>query len=306
MTYNSSYVIGIDIGGTNIRVGLVDDNLNVDSFCKHSQHPILNGDSLTRLSDFILEYIEKYGKNKNIRALVVGIPGTIDKDRNIVLSAPNVNGFNGKNVTAHFKKLLSFPVFLERDVSLLFYYDLYYHKIPHEGVLIGFYVGTGLGNVISVDGKLLVGNDGVACELGHIPVLCKNDPCSCGNTGCVECYVAGKYLEELQKTVFPDVEINRLFEKRLKHDEINSYIDRLSIPIATEITILNPRTIFIGGGVLAMKAFPTGLLEQCIRKYTRKPLPADNLHILYSNDSGVNGIIGGAILARDKLKEASL
>lgn len=297
-----SYVIGIDIGGTNIRIGLVDEELNLSAFLKVPQKSVLNGDSLFQLSEFIKQYLKENAENKTIAALSIGVPAAMDKDRATVLNAPNIYGFDGKNVRGFLEKEFDFPVFLEKDVSMLFYYDLHHHKIKNEGVIIGCYVGTGIGNVISIDGKLVIGNDGAACELGHIPVWDKQDVCACGNIGCMEIYTGGKFLQQLQLERYPDIKIDDIFEKKSQGPEIQHYLEHLSIPIATEINILNPSKIILGGGVLSMKGFPRKKLEQYIYSHARKPLPANNLNIIYSEDSGKNGIIGSAIYARKKLK----
>jgi allose kinase len=297
-----NYVIGIDIGGTNIRIGLVDEKLNLSAFLKVPQKSVLKGDSLFQLAQFIKGYIKEHAENKTIAALSIGLPAAMDKDRAIVLNAPNIHGFDGKNVKEFLQQEFDFPVFLEKDVSMLFYYDLYNNKIENEGIIIGCYIGTGLGNVISIDGKLVIGNDGAACELGHIPVWDKRDICACGNAGCMETYTAGKFLQQLQQQRYPDVNIEELFEKKSLDPEIESYLEHLSIPIATEINILNPRIVILGGGVLSMKGFPRKKLEQYIYYHARKPLPADNLNIVYSEDSGENGILGSAIYARKKLE----
>ena len=82
------------------------------------------------------------------------------------------------------------------------------------------------------------------------------------------------------------------------------YLEHLSLPITTEINILNPAVIILGGGVLSMPGFPREKLEQYIYKHSRKPFPADNLHIVYSDNGGENGIYGSALYARARLGRA--
>lgn len=299
-----TYVLGVDIGGTNIRIGLVDELNTMYAYQKVPQQSVLQGkDTLESLSVYLEKYLAEYAKDKKVIALVAGIPAAMSKDRTTVWNAPNIKGFSGKNVQAALQPHFSFPVMLERDVTMLFYYDLYKHEIPNKDIIIGCYIGTGLGNVISVDGKPLVGNDGSAGELGHIPVWDKTDLCNCGNEGCMESHVGGKYLVDLQKSTFPDIEIHELFEKKGDSPEIDRYLEHLSLPIATEINILNPAVIILGGGVLSMPNFPKERLEQYIYKHSRKPLPAENLHIVYSDNAGENGIYGSALYARAMLNK---
>ena len=300
-----AYVLGVDIGGTNIRLGLVDEENRLTGYRKVPQESILSGgDTVESLALYLEEYLRENAQGKEIEALVAGIPAAMSRDRSTVWNAPNIRGFSGKNVLAVLQPHFPFPVMLERDVTMLFYYDLYQHQIPHRDIIIGCYIGTGLGNVISVDGKPLVGNDGSAGELGHIPVWDKTDLCNCGNEGCMESHVGGKYLVELQKRDFPDVAIHDLFAERGDAPQIDRYLEHLSLPIATEINILNPAVIILGGGVLSMPGFPREKLEQYIYKHSRKPFPADNLHIVYSDNGGENGIYGSALYARARLGRA--
>lgn len=297
-------VIGVDIGGTNIRVGAVEEDLRLFADRKMPQESILCGeDPLRSFCTFMKQYVRREAGDREVDALVVGVPAALSRDRKTVLNAPNIRGFNGVNVQEKLQAEFSFPVFLEKDVTMLFYHDLYHQQIPHEGVMIGCYIGTGLGNVISIDGHLLAGSDGAACELGHIPLWDQRDLCTCGNEGCAESHVGGKYLVQLQKERFPDTPISDLFVCHGDTPEMERYIEHLSLPIATEITILNPDRVLLGGGIVSMKGFPREKLEQYLYRHTRKPLPADNLHLVYVEDTGKNGILGCALYAREALSE---
>src|SRR5665648_44585 len=99
----------------------------------------------------------------------------------------------------------------------------------------------------------------------HIPVLGKDDICGCGNKGCIENYTSGKQLEYLQSTYFPGTEISDLFEYHSNETVVEKFIEALSIPIATEINILDPDYVILGGGVIHMKGFPNEILEQYIK-----------------------------------------
>ncbi len=299
---NHTYVLGVDIGGTNIRIGLVNEENELFEYRKVPQEEILRGDdTVSSLAAYLKQYLDERAQGKEVVALAAGIPAAMSRDRSTVWNAPNIKGFSGKNVQKALQAAFPFPVFLERDVTMLFYYDLHRYHIPHRDVIIGCYIGTGIGNIVSVNGEPIIGNNGAAGELGHIPVWDKTDICNCGNEGCMESHVGGKYLVELQHEKFPDVEIGELFAKKGDTSEIDRYIEHLSLPIATEINILDPAVIILGGGVLAMPDFPKERLEKYIYKHSRKPCPAENLHIVYSENQGENGIYGCALYARENL-----
>jgi allose kinase len=140
----------------------------------------------------------------------------------------------------------------------------------------------------------LKGKNGVAAELGHIPVLGQYDRCGCGNPGCIELYASGLRLQKIKQEQFPECEIQNLFTKHQSSEVLREFIDALSIPIATVINILDPDDIIIGGGVVNMADFPKKELEAYIHLHNRKPLPADNLKISYTEASQTSGIIGAA------------
>jgi len=291
------YTIGIDIGGTSLRIGLIDAEGVLSRFEKVPQADILRGNAPERLAEFIGQYIHKNDVKNKVAAVCAAFPAAVDRNRAVVLNAPNIEGFNGVDVKAVLSEKLQYPVFIEKDTNTLLLYDLYRHKIDMGGVIIGVYAGTGLGNAIMIDGNLFTGSNGVAGELGHIPAWDCGEVCSCGNPGCVETFVGGKYLANLQSEHFSDVQIGELFEKRASHPLLGKYIRRLASVIATEINILDPGTVILGGGVISMPGFPSDTLIGYIRRYTRKPLPESKLKFIFSKNDGENGVIGAGIIA---------
>ena len=295
------YTIGIDIGGTNFRIGLIDEEYNLSCFEKISQGDLLNGDSPSKLAEFIKDYIKRNNVEKEIAAVCVGFPATVDKTRSIVLNAPNIMGFNNVNVKQELSKRLDFPVFIEKDVNILITYDLYQYNIPVDCTVAAYYVGTGLGNAIYINNKLISGDNGVAGELGHIPAMNAQHTCNCGNKGCVEPLVGGMALKHLIDTNFKETHISDIFTKHGNDPLIDQYLENLAVPLAAEINIIDPTYIIIGGGVVGMKDFPRERLERHIRNYVRKPLPEKNIKFIFT-DSGENSVIGAGIYSFKKLQ----
>jgi len=296
-------IIGVDIGGTSIRIGQVDAEMCLTGFRTVPQADVLAGDSVAALAGFIQRYIDSAGIAGTIEALAVGVPATMNRERTTILSAPNVHGLDGQNLHAALAEAFPFPVFLDKDVAMLYAYDGYKHAIPKAGVVIACYIGTGLGNVIAVDGKILTGSHGVAGELGHIPAMDGDVVCGCGNIGCAETLVGGKRLQVLRNELFPQTEIAKLFAIHAAHPAMTDFIRRLAATIAAEINIVDPHTVVLGGGVVSMDGFPKETLEQQIRYYARKPFPERGLRFLYADNAGENGVIGAGILAWERLKK---
>lgn len=293
----SENVIGIDVGGTNIRIGAVGKSGELVAYKKFSTSLVLGVDEpVTALCELISSFITEE-RITDLGAVALGFPSTINKERTEVLSTPNIKGLDNIKIPEILEDFLNVPVFLEKDVAMLFYNDVYRNNVTLDGVVVGCYFGTGIGNVISVDGKLLIGKDGAACEIGHIPIYGNNKICGCGNKGCIETIASGRALEKLAVNCsIKDVFLNIT-------GEINQFVDNMAIAVATEINILNPDVIILGGGVLSMNNFPKELLEERIYFHARKPLPADNLKYFYSKDEGMNGVFGAAYYARLKIAE---
>ena len=256
-------------------------------------------------ADNLLDFVESYLKRLpiSVSAIAMGFPSTLNRDRTVVVSTPNIAGMDDLALIKPFEDRLGVPVLIEKDTCMLMHYDLNRHNIT-DGILIGYYIGTGLGNIILIDGKIIVGRDGVAGELGHIPILDRHDKCGCGLEGCSELYVAGIGLERLREKYFPGTEIGQIFTAHGGTPEIHEFILNMAKIIVTEITILNPDHIILGGGVIGMQDFPYQELLDDICSLTRKPLPGDSLDFVRSDFSNpYNGVIGAAIFARKMLGE---
>ena len=293
------YVAAIDIGGTNLRIGLVDEDYRLTHFQKLPRVSVMSAEHpVEDLVQWLQSYIAASGLE--ISAVAAGVPATVDRDRRVVLSAPNIPGFDRVPLADGLERGLGIPAFLERDVSMIFTRDMEVFRLPREGVLIGCYVGTGIGNAICIDGRLLVGRDGAAGEIGHIPMMGRTEICGCGNIGCIELYAGGKNLERIAENL--NVPIGEVFTQKSEDPVVLGYIDNIAIAVAAEINILNPELVVLGGGVLAMRDFPRKILEERIIARARKPYPAETLQFLYSEEADENGVIGGGIYAHNMLK----
>ena len=275
-------IVGIDVGGTNFRIGTVMQDGRVLDFQKVPVKAVFTSeDPLADLS----ACLNAYCAGKKVEAICIGFPATLDAKRRTVLQAPNVPYMENLPVVSVLTDALGIPVFIERDVTMALIYDCSRYEIPEEGIVCGFYFGTGIGNAISIDGVPIVGKNGTAGELGHIPVDGSDVVCGCGNVGCMEPLAGGRYLQHLCETVCTDTPIDRLFLEHAGEPYLQKFVDRMAMAVATEINILNPHRILIGGGVPAMAGFPKKLLLERIRFHARKPYPADDLSVIFTGDT---------------------
>lgn len=291
-------MLGMDIGGTNIRMGLVDEAYRLYHFARIPTRSLQQPDGrlpVERLADSIEAYWQTHREAFEIAGISIGFPSTIDKSRRVILSTPNIPGLDQIPIADQLEARFSLPAYINRDVNMLFAYDRYRFEIPDRCVALGCYMGTGFGNAIYVHGEILLGKNGVAGELGHIPMAGVHDRCGCGNEGCIELRASGHYLQALTARAFPDTAIDQVFLAHGEHPLIREFIDVLSLPIATEATILDPDYIVLGGGLPQMPGFPLEELKQAVIRHTRKPYPADNLVFLHAASSQEDGVIGAGI-----------
>lgn len=292
-----SRVLGVDLGGTNIRIGYITSDLKLHAYERHSTPRTLGDEPLQNLLSFIEDYLERTLKDQQLDAISIGFPSTISKDGRTIYNTPNIEGLNDVPIGAALETTFDTRIFCSRDVNLLLFHDLYEHKITLEGTTIAIYFGTGLGNAILLDGEIYRGKNGVAAELGHIPVLGNKEVCGCGNVGCIETLVGGRYLENMQRKLFPDTLIRELFTHHWPVQELEDYLEMMAIPVASEINILDPDHVILGGGVLQMPNFPYAALIENIRTMARKPLPEANLQFHRTKEDQRNGVLGAGYYA---------
>ncbi len=303
---NKEYIVGIDIGGTNFRIGAV--NLSGEIFdikVMRSNFLSSGGDAVITLAKNVEEYISCF--EGTVLGVSVGIPGSISKDKKWSYSVPNITDKDGKhvfdnrNIVNEMQNLLNIPVFINKDVNNLLEYDMIIHDLRGEKVIVGCYIGTGFGGSICMNGKFLHGKNGVANEIGHIPFFKSQLVCSCGKRACAECYASGKALSILREEHYPETHIGDLFTEHGRDVRIIDFVEACALPIATEINIFDPDCVIIGGGVINMNHFPRERLIEFILENTRKPYPAENIKILFSKQCDNMGVVGAAVYAMDEM-----
>lgn len=305
---NQNRVLGLDIGGTNIRCGLVDAQYCLHGFEMDSSVDLFNGSigKIDALAAYVRKYCQRHCNGTLPAAVSIGFPSTLNKEKTGLLSTPNLPGFDNLHVVELLSRQLAIPVYINRDVNLLMINDMHVNGLDNEDIVIGCYIGTGLGNAISIRGEILSGKNGVAGELGHVPVLGGTRTCGCGNIGCMETIASGRYLEEMARQHFPEDPISEVFTKHHESEVIRNYIECLSVPVSMEINLFDPDCVILGGGVLQMKDFPMEFLLETIGKHARKPLPYDNLKIIISSQNQESGVIGSGMYAFSQMQKGKI
>jgi len=259
--------IGIDIGGTNTDIGLVNKNgvVVARKILKTAQYF-----DAQLFVDTLVDVIQRLMLENNmdkIAGIGIGAPcgnfyeGTID-------DAANLN-FRGKTpLKTMLETQLNVPVVVTNDANAALYGEMIYGSAKGMRNVVMFTLGTGVGGAIAVDGKILYGSDGFAGELGHSILIPFGRKCNCGNEGCLEMYasirgITQTCLELLEK--YPENELNRIPINELSPKVIaefahnGNYVAKetygktgewLGIALANAVVFSSPEAIFLAGGIV--------------------------------------------------------
>ena len=301
-------VIGVDIGGTHFRIGHVNEAGAILGFEKYAIADIVQSDTISDIERAVSLYIDRYELRPTVRALAIGVPSCVSKNKSFIYSTPNLPGLNNIDLGAPLSQHFRLPVFIDRDVNYLLNNDIQAYNLDDtkEKNIIGIYVGTGIGNALYINGRFYTGKNGVAGELGHIPIPGSDKVCGCGNIGCSETLASGRYLEQLCKDTFKDISIQEIFVKKEKHPLVQDFLKTLAAVIATEINIIDPDYVILAGGVLTMENFPMETLMSFVKRHIRAPYPLNTITFIYPAYTQENGVRGGALLAFEYLKKQKL
>lgn len=308
MTAPEQTVLGIDLGGTNMRFGLVNKAHELTAFERLSTREIFADgcNPVVKLAQSIREYCGRNLGGGLPQAVSIGFPSTINRARTVVVQTPNIACIPDHfSVVEELGDALGVPVFINRDVNNLLLFDLEDLGVTAEDCVAGIYYGTGIGNAVLVNGKIMLGKNGVAAELGHLPVYGNKRVCMCGNVSCLESVVSGIALERIQAEAFPEVPIGELFARCKDAPELRAFLEGMAQAAATEVNLFDPDCVILGGGLLQMEGFPRTELEAAVHRYARKPYPERNLDIRYSRPNQANGAVGAAIYAHKRMADAS-
>ncbi|MBQ8533144.1 MAG: ROK family protein [Clostridia bacterium] len=312
------YKLGIDLGGTNIVAGVVDENFNIVATAKRKTNcPRPADEILDDMAAVALEAVEAAGlKKEDIEAAGVGSPGAIDPANGVVCFAGNL-GFHNLAMAEMLKERTGFDFYLENDANAAAYGEYIAGAGKGTNNFMMITLGTGVGGGIIIDGKLYSGSNYAGAELGHVVISMDGEMCSCGRQGCWEAYASAtalirqtkqamiKYPESIMwKLCGNDINaVNGLtaFEAMRQGDSagkavVDKYIYYIAVGIANNINIFQPDVICIGGGVskegdnliIPIKEFVNG--DNFARNIDKK---AEIKTATLGNDAG---IIGAAYL----------
>lgn len=185
-----AYSIGVDVGGTKVLGGVVDDNGKIIARARRDT-PRQGGADLTHA---IAEIARELMKVYEVSAIGVSAAGFVSSDRKTMLAAPNIARWNGVDLSHELSSLLGVSVVVENDANAAAWGEARFGAGRNENHLMLLTIGTGIGGGIVIDGNLYRGAFGIASEYGHMRVVPEGHLCGCGSRGCFEQYASGSAL----------------------------------------------------------------------------------------------------------------
>ena len=249
--------LSMEIGGTNLRYGVLDETFRVLDFKKEPSRYLSDAeDKGEYIEGLVRPYIERYGK-EDFLCMTLSLASLMNRERTI----------NNISLVDILTERTGLGVFMERDVNTALLYEIWKGHIDKRGIIIGIFIGTGLGNAMCIDGKVYIGNTGSACELGHIPVLGFTDSCGCGKKGCLEQYasanglvrVAERYIAA-HRDVATKLDLNAGFTAKDVCDAakagdaagivaVEQSMKLLGKAMAAVACVMDPEVFVVGGGL---------------------------------------------------------
>ena len=310
--------IGVDVGGTKVAGGVVDEQGSVLATAMRDTP----SDDPRRTEDVIVEVVGELASSHDVEAVGVGAAGFVDAERSIVLFAPNL-AWRDEPLRAGIEGRCELPVVIENDANAAAWAEARFGAGRGEDEVVVLTVGTGIGGGIVLGGRLLRGRFGVAGEIGHINIVPDGRRCGCGLEGCWEQYASGGALVQearelavaspamaadllrlaggepemitgpvvTQAAQEGDVAALRCF------DVVGTWLGRGMAQLAA---VLDPGLFVLGGGVSAAGELLRGPAGRALLQYltARGHRPHAELRVAELGPEA--GIVGAADLARDR------
>jgi len=297
MPQRSKYLVGVDLGGTNIVAGaLAEDGSDVLALrsepTRADQGAEAVVDRIVRMIDTVIaETIAHTGARRDdVIGVGVGAPGPLDRERGIVVTTPNLGwtNFPLRDVVAERTRL---PVRIDNDANCATLGEWWLGAARGANNVIGMTIGTGIGGGIILGGRLYHGSSDVAGEIGHATIDITGRRCKCGNYGCLEAYASGPSIADRAREAISgddclmvkmvDGDLSRItaatvYEAAKRGDDTALDVVRetsrfLGAGVANLLNIFNPDVVVIAGGVTQAGETLFGPLRREVRKRAFKP-----------------------------------
>ena len=312
----NKYYIGIDLGGTFIKGGIVNENGEI-LLCDKTPTEVEKGDHgvADNIARLALDLLSRLGlTTSDVEGLGIGSPGMIDSAKGNVIYANNL-GWENFMIGEELSSMLGgIPVKIGNDANVAALGEVKFGAARNYSSAIMITLGTGVGGGIVIDGKLVEGNLGAGAELGHTVIVHGGEQCSCGRRGCFEAYSSATalirdtrrameaHLDSKMweigtldavngKTVFDYAPVDAYAKEVL-----DSYIEHLACGLINYANIFRPEVILLGGGVCAQGDNLIKPLQAIMDKEIYAGDKGPRVPILIAELENSAGLLGAAAL----------
>ena len=302
--------VGLDMGATNLKWAVVEHAGDTWSTLAHGQVPsrvVPDPDAVpdavvTQLAEVAAAAIADWGP---VASIGIGIPGLYDPEAGAIRFLPNVPGpWAGHPVAGPVSAAAGVPVFLINDARAFGLAELRLGAGRGASSIVGLTLGTGVGGVFAIDGRVHQGHDGTAGELGHQTIDPDGPWCGCGNRGCVEAYARADQIAAACGTATAEEAVRAAqagdARARAGLADVGRY---LGIGIANMITVITPDRVVIGGGVAAAGELLFGPIRAEIARRV-KTTAIEDVTVVAAELGVLAGAIGAAIHGAERAAEA--
>lgn len=315
---DARYVIAADLGGTHLRVAVVDSEGNIHSRVK-LKTPTDTAEAVVSALVGSARACLKATGLQGAGAISVVVPSPVNPADGSVEKAPNLPCLNGFPLRPALNRELGWPAIVENDADAAALGELWRGAARGYRTVVCITLGTGVGGAIFLDGKLWRGVSNSAGEIGHTSI----DPfssvlCTCGNHGCLEVFTAARAIVRMTREGLPgcsqstlhlvdELTADKVFNAGLQGDELALAVFQrmgayLGVAVANLINLLNPEMFVIGGGVAAgWELFAPAMHREIAARAF--PGPAALVKIVPAACGDDAGLLGAARLAFDQLED---
>lgn len=311
--------LGIDLGGTGIKAGLVNEEgyIIYKSSCstRADEGYKAIAEDMAKLIGNVLK--ETNTDVKNVKSIGIGVPGAVDNDSGEVIYTANIN-MKHAPFADELKKYYDLPIFLGNDANCAALGEFFALNDPEISDLIAITLGTGVGGGIIINKKIFTGSNAVAGELGHMIINVDGEKCGCGRKGCWEAYASATAIIRDTKRAAeknPDSLLAKIIEREGKvsgktaflakeqGDEtgrivVDNYIRYVAEGIINIINIFQPQAIVIGGGISKEGDKIVLPIREYVNKYAYGAELVNIAKISTAKLGNDAGILGAAFLGK--------
>jgi glucokinase len=291
-----SYLIGIDIGGTNLRAAIVSKEGEILEVFK-AENEVSKG-AIYNL-DKLVNHIKKSWNKYQVEKIGVGVPGPVDIKAGIILSPVNLRGWGNFNIKEYLSEQLNLPVKVNNDANVAGLSESLVGSAKECESVFYITVSTGVGGALILDKKIINGAHSQAGEIYNM-IINEDDYSHVGlNRGGLEGQCSGVNIARIASEAYgKTVTTKEVFDLYERNDEkannvIEKWIDNISIGISNIITVVDPEAIVIGGAVLIYNNYLLPKIVECVKTKVANPAMVD-IRIAQIGDNA--GLIGAAML----------